>query len=242
MPLLQAEELSVSFEQQDGSVTFALSEASFALNEGDFCLLIGPSGAGKTSLVKAIAGQLDYDGRILLKGKDLRKTKIKDRNLSYCDQDFTLYPNLTVYENLAFPLRAHHEGHDEVDQAVKEMAHAFDLDYLLTRKPKYLSLGQAGRVALGRALIKPSDLFLFDEPLRNVDPNAKRNFFSLVKDKVQENQGAAILITHDVEVALPYANRVLALKNRKKYCDLSAEDFLSSGDVFLQELRFGRLP
>ena len=139
--------------------------------------------------------------------------QIQAGNIGYVKQELSLYPHLTVYENIAFPLRTIHATQEEVDRRVKEIANLLEIEWLLTRKPKQLSGGQNQRVALARALIKNPVMVLFDEPFSNIDPTLRTQLRLLVK-KVHNTFGCTILfVTHDLSDALSLADRVVILDN-----------------------------
>ena len=140
---------------------------------------------------------------------------VRNSNIGFVRQELDLYPHLTVYDNIAFPLRMIHTGQDEVDRRVKEVAQLLDIHWLLTRKPKQLSCGQLQRVAIARALVKNPIMVLFDEPFSNLDPTLREQMRQLVK-KIHEIYRCTILfVTHDLHDAYALAQRVLVLEDGK---------------------------
>jgi len=140
---------------------------------------------------------------------------LKSANIGYIRQENALYPHLTVYENIAFPLRAIHTPQPEVDRRVKSIAQTLEIPYLLTRKPKHLSGGQQQRVAIARAFIKNPTLFLLDEPFSNIDPQLRMEMRQLLKKLHREFRPTMILVTHDLGEAFSVADRILVLKDGK---------------------------
>jgi inositol-phosphate transport system ATP-binding protein len=191
----------------------AVQELSCTIAQGEFLALLGPSGCGKTTTLLMLAGiyrpsrgTLRFDGRIV---NDLSP---RQRNIGMVFQSYALYPHLTVYENLAFPLRVQRQPRAVVQRKVEDIAALVQLQELLQRKPAQLSGGQQQRVALGRALIKEPDLLLFDEPLSNLDAELRLQMRAEIK-RLQRSLGiTAVLVTHDQIEALSMADRVLVLR------------------------------
>jgi len=133
-------------------------------------VLVGPSGCGKTTALRMLAGLEEADsGQIVIDEQIVNDLEPRDRDVAMVFQNYALYPHLSVYQNMAFGLRLHHVGKDEIDRRVREAAHVLQLEELLQRKPKQLSGGQRQRVAMGRAIVRQPKVFLMDEPLSNLD-------------------------------------------------------------------------
>ena len=190
----------------------ALNHIDLTVKRGEFLVILGPSGCGKTTLLKCILGLCNYiSGNLPVDGISTDDFQVHSSNIGYVRQELSLYPHLTVYENIAFPLRMIHTAQDEVDRRVKEIATLLEIDWLLTRKPKQLSGGQNQRVALARALVKNPVTVLFDEPFSNVDPSLRTELRLLVK-KIHQNFGCTMLfVTHDTTDALALADRIVLL-------------------------------
>ncbi|MGE3538837.1 MAG: ABC transporter ATP-binding protein [Candidatus Tectimicrobiota bacterium] len=208
MATVTLEHLSKSF----GSIP-AVQDVSLTIAQGEFLALLGPSGCGKTTTLFMLAGiyrpssgALRFDGRLV---NDLPP---RQRNIGMVFQNYALYPHLTVYENLAFPLRLQRAGRATIQRKVTDMATLVQLGDVLERKPAQLSGGQQQRVALGRALIKEPDLLLFDEPLSNLDAELRLHMRAEIK-RLQRTLGiTAVLVTHDQIEALSMADRILVLR------------------------------
>jgi ABC-type sugar transport system ATPase subunit len=191
----------------------AVQDLSCTIAQGEFLALLGPSGCGKTTTLLMLAGiyrpasgTLRFDGRIV---NDLSP---RQRNIGMVFQSYALYPHLTVYENLAFPLRIQHQSRAVIAHRVEHIAALVQLQELLQRKPAQLSGGQQQRVALGRALIKEPDLLLFDEPLSNLDAELRLHMRAEIK-RLQRSLGiTAVLVTHDQTEALSMADRIMVLR------------------------------
>ncbi|WP_442940115.1 ABC transporter ATP-binding protein [Nocardioides sp. B-3] len=148
----------------------AVNDVSIDVQDGEFMILVGPSGCGKSTLLRMIVGLEDItSGDMMIGDKRVNDTAPRDRNLAMVFQNYALYPHLSVYENIAFPLRLAGAPESEIDEKVRKASKTLDLDEHSERKPGNLSGGQRQRVAMGRAIVRDADAFLFDEPLSNPD-------------------------------------------------------------------------
>ena len=193
----------------------ALDEVDVVFENGKTSVIIGPTGSGKTSLIKCLTGQLTYQGDIFLGDRKLEEIKVKDRNFSYVNQNISLYPKMIVYDNIAFPLRNQKMSRDEMDFKVKEIAKKFGIGLLLTRKVTELSLGQQQKVALAKALIKHPDFLLLDEPFSNLDNKSKENIIEHLKNYLSETKTSVILVTHDLYECFKFADFIYPLVDNK---------------------------
>ena len=188
-------------------------ELSCSIAQGELVALLGPSGCGKTTTLLMLAGiYRPSSGVLRFDARMVNDVPPRQRNIGMVFQSYALYPHLTVYENLAFPLRLQHQSRAVIAQQVTAMAALVQLQDLLQRKPAQLSGGQQQRVALGRALIKAPDLLLFDEPLSNLDTELRVQMRTEIK-RLQQTLGiTAVLVTHDQVEALSMADRILVLR------------------------------
>ena len=148
----------------------AVNDVSIDVQDGEFMILVGPSGCGKSTLLRMIVGLEDItEGEMMIGDRLVNDLAPRDRNLAMVFQNYALYPHLSVYENIAFPLRLAHVPDAEIDTKVRDASKTLELDEHLERKPGNLSGGQRQRVAMGRAIVREADAFLFDEPLSNLD-------------------------------------------------------------------------
>jgi multiple sugar transport system ATP-binding protein len=192
--------------------TRAVAGVSLHVGEREFVVLVGPSGCGKTTLLRLIAGLEEATaGRVLLGGRDVTATPPAARNVAMVFQKYALYPFKSVAENLAFGPRLRGVPHVEVEQRVAETADRLGLRELLSAYPSQLSGGQQQRVALGRALVRRPELFLFDEPLSNLDANLRRDLRSEIRLLQRESATAAVYVTHDQEEAMALADRLVVM-------------------------------
>ena len=191
----------------------AVNDVSIDVEDGEFLILVGPSGCGKSTLLRMIVGLEDItDGDMMIGGKKVNDLAPRDRNLSMVFQNYALYPHLTVYENIAFPLRLANKSDAEVDEKVREASKTLELDEHLERKPGNLSGGQRQRVAMGRAIVREAEAFLFDEPLSNLDAKLRGQMRTEIS-RLQKRLGiTTVYVTHDQTEAMTLGDRVAVLK------------------------------
>ena len=153
-----------------GGTHVAVHRVDLAIGDGEFVVLVGPSGCGKTTTLRMIAGlESISDGELRIGDRVVTDLPPKERDVAMVFQNYALYPHMTVYQNLSFALRLQHLSRPDIDRRVREAAGLLGLEHLLDRKPRQLSGGERQRVALGRALVRHPQVFLFDEPLSNLD-------------------------------------------------------------------------
>ncbi|MGO4833702.1 ABC transporter ATP-binding protein, partial [Rhizobiaceae sp. 2RAB30] len=191
----------------------AVKAVDLDVADGEFIVLVGPSGCGKSTLLRMIAGLEEItSGEIQLDGRSLNAVAPRDRDMAMVFQDYALYPHMSVAENLGFALKMRDMSADSIADKVAEVAKMLELDALLERKPRALSGGQRQRVALGRALIRDPKVFLFDEPLSNLDAKLRVGMRMEIR-KLQAALGTtSIYVTHDQVEAMTMADRIVVLK------------------------------
>ncbi len=192
----------------------AVNNISLDIQSGEFVVLLGPSGCGKSTTLRMIAGLEEISsGELAFDGERMNETEPKDRDVGMVFQNYALYPHLTVFENLAFPLRLRREDKAIVRKRVEEVAAMTGLSELLDRKPKQLSGGQRQRVALGRAVIRKPRVFLFDEPLSNLDAQLRTQMRSEIS-RLQALVGStAVYVTHDQTEAMTMGDRIVVMRD-----------------------------
>jgi ABC-type sugar transport system ATPase subunit len=211
MATLVLDQVSKSFDKIQ-----ALKNVSFECKNGEFLVIVGPSGAGKTTTLNCIAG-VEYPeaGTVYIDGRDVTMAEPQDRNVAMVFETYALYPQFSVFNNLAFPLRSPHFRlpEAEVRERVERVAKLLSIDMLLERLPRQLSQGQRQRVSLGRALVRDPKLFLFDEPISHLDAKLRNAMRRELKRMRASLEQTTIYVTHDYLEALSLADRVVVLSH-----------------------------
>jgi multiple sugar transport system ATP-binding protein len=191
----------------------AVNDVSLDIKDGEFMILVGPSGCGKSTLLRMIVGLEDItSGELRIGGRVVNKVAPRARNLAMVFQNYALYPHLTVFENIAFPLRLAKTPDAEVRRRVTETAALLELTDHLERRPANLSGGQRQRVAMGRAIVRDADAFLFDEPLSNLDAKLRGQMRTEIS-RLQRRLGVTtVYVTHDQTEAMTLGDRVAVLR------------------------------
>jgi multiple sugar transport system ATP-binding protein len=196
-----------------GADSPAVDDVDLDIADGEFVILVGPSGCGKSTILRMIAGLEDAtDGDILIGDKRVNEKAPRERNLAMVFQNYALYPHLSVYENIAFPLRLHKTPDEQVRERVQRSADMLELGDLLDRKPSQLSGGQRQRVAMGRALVRDADAYLFDEPLSNLDAKLRGQMRTEISRIQSQLEITTVYVTHDQIEAMTLGDRVAVLR------------------------------
>ena len=211
-PILSVEGLRKSY-----GTTEVLKGIDVGIEPGDFLVLVGPSGCGKSTLLNCIAGLEEATGgTIRIKGRDVTHVPPRDRDIAMVFQSYALYPTMSVGENISFGMRIRGKKRAEYEPRVREVARVLQIEHLLERPPSQLSGGQRQRVAMGRALVRDPALFLFDEPLSNLDAKLRVEMRAEIKqlhERLREEARTAIVyVTHDQIEALTLATRIVVLE------------------------------
>ncbi|WP_418125717.1 ABC transporter ATP-binding protein [Variovorax sp. 160MFSha2.1] len=190
-----------------------LHDISIALEDGEFLVLVGPSGCGKSTLMNIIAGlEEPSEGRLQLNGSDITHAAPAERNISMVFQSYALYPNMTVAKNIEFPLEMRKVDKATRAERVKKVGELLQIGHLMDRKPRQLSGGQRQRVAIGRALAREPQLYLFDEPLSNLDAQLRLDMRTEIKKLHQRLNATIVYVTHDQIEAMTLATRIAVMK------------------------------
>ncbi|WP_090110387.1 ABC transporter ATP-binding protein [Limimaricola pyoseonensis] len=208
MSALRADRLKKSY----GGVE-VLHEIDIDMAQGEFLVLVGPSGCGKSTLLNCIAGLEEISGGSLhIAGRDVTTEPPKDRDIAMVFQSYALYPTMNVAENIGFGMKVRKIPKSEADPKIREVAKLLQIDHLLDRKPSQLSGGQRQRVAMGRALVRDPKLFLFDEPLSNLDAKLRVEMRAEIKRLHKTTHASIVYVTHDQIEAMTLATRIVVLK------------------------------
>jgi multiple sugar transport system ATP-binding protein len=206
--------------------TEAVRGIDLDIADKEFVVLVGPSGCGKSTTLRMIAGLEEItDGEIAVDGDVVNDVPPKDRDMAMVFQNYALYPHMTVYENMSFGLRLKRFPKDEIARRVNEAARILDITELLERKPRQLSGGQRQRVAMGRAIVRNPKVFLFDEPLSNLDAKLRVQMRTEIKRVHQKVRTTTVYVTHDQVEAMTLADRVVVM-NRGKIEQIGAPNHL----------------
>ena len=190
----------------------AVDDVSLTVGDGEFVALVGPSGCGKTTTLNLIAGLIDIGGGdIHIGDRRVNDLDPKDRDIAMVFQNYALYPNKTVYQNLAFPLKMRRTPKAEADRKIREAARILSMENLLERRPRELSGGQQQRVALGRALVRDPKVFLMDEPLSNLDAKLRVQMRAELKRFHQDLKATVVYVTHDQLEAVTMADKMAVM-------------------------------
>jgi len=199
--------------KQYGDGFKAVNDVSLEVADGEFVILVGPSGCGKSTLLNMIVGLEDItSGDMMINGVRVNDKRPRDRNLAMVFQNYALYPHLNVFENIAFPLRLRKASEEEVKARVNEAADLLELTEHLDRKPANLSGGQRQRVAMGRAIVRKADAFLFDEPLSNLDAKLRGQMRTEIARMQRRLGTTTVYVTHDQTEAMTLGDRVAVLR------------------------------
>jgi len=192
----------------------ALNDLNIQVRDKEFLVLVGPSGCGKTTALRCLAGLEEITGgRVLIGDQVVNDVAPKDRDIAMVFQSYALYPHMTVFDNMAFGLKLRKLPKDEIDRRVKEAAGILGIDHLLKRKPRELYGGQRQRVAVGRAIVREPKVFLFDEPLSNLDAKLRVQTRSEISKLHIRLQTTFIYVTHDQTEAMTMGSRIVVLKD-----------------------------
>ncbi len=213
MALIQVRDLRKEFSAEK----IAVNNVSFEVKEGEFLAMVGPSGCGKTTTLRLLAGlEAATSGEIRFGDKIVNEIRPRDRNVAMVFQDYAVFPHLTVYENIAYGLRARGGySRQEIDSRVTKAAQMFRIDPLLKRKPRQLSGGERQRVALARAMVRDADIILFDEPLSNLDAQLRHQAREDIMLLHQQRPKPTVYVTHDQSEAMALGDRIAVMRGGK---------------------------
>ena len=204
----------VNLNKVYGQNVVAVNNVNLAIERREFIVLVGPSGCGKTTTLRMIAGLEDISsGKVYIGDKVVNDVPPKDRDIAMVFQNYALYPHMTVFQNMAFALKLRKYPKSEIETRVNDAAEILGIKQYLHRKPKELSGGQRQRVALGRAIVRKPMVFLFDEPLSNLDAKMRVQMRTEIKKLHQRLQATIVYVTHDQTEAMTMGDRIVVMKD-----------------------------
>src|SRR6266545_251466 len=203
------QELTKSFDK-----VVAVNRINLEIPDKEFVVFVGPSGCGKTTTLRMIAGLEEVsEGTIMISDRIVNDIPPKDRNIAMVFQNYALYPHMNVYKNMAFGLKLRRTPKPEIDRRVREASRILGIEELLDRKPRQLSGGQRQRVAVGRAIVRQPEVFLFDEPLSNLDAKLRVNMRAELIKLHERLDATMIYVTHDQVEAMTMGDRIVVMRN-----------------------------
>lgn len=214
MPSIKIENLSYSFIEKKNEINEVLKNVNVAFENGTVNVILGPSGSGKTTLLRCLVG-LDskYTGTIYFDNESIDGIPVQERHISYVTQEYSMYPHMTIFDSIAYPLKLVGATSDEIKSRVLELAKELEILPILSRKPKQVSGGQLQRACIARALIKKPAVCLLDEPLSNLDKSTVDNVRPLIKNALKNIGCTVIYVTHDINEATSIGDRIYILDN-----------------------------
>ena len=205
-------EVAIRGVQKYFGETHVIKGVEVAISDGEFCVLVGPSGCGKSTLLRMIAGLEEISGgTIEIGGRVVNDVAPKERDIAMVFQNYALYPHMKVYDNMAFSLKLAKAEASEIDRRVQDAARILGLTPLLDRYPRQLSGGQRQRVAMGRAIVRKPQVFLFDEPLSNLDAKLRVQMRTEIKELHQRLRTTSVYVTHDQIEAMTMADKIVVM-------------------------------
>lgn len=211
MAVIEVENLTKRFDNDK----LAVNNVSFRVEQGEFLVLVGPSGCGKTTTLRLLVGLEEASsGRIRFGDRVVNEIRPRDRNVAMVFQDYAVFPHMTVFENIAYGLRSRGGySREEINARVGQAAEMFRITPLLRRKPRQLSGGERQRVALARAMVKDADLYLFDEPLSNLDAQLRHGAREDIMSLHQQKRSPTVYVTHDQSEAMALGDRIAVMRD-----------------------------
>ncbi len=230
------EGLSLCYHSKKKGDVLALDHIDASFPSSSFSVVLGPSGCGKSTLLKAVAGLLDYQGEIYLDDKPLKDIPLDKAGLAYLPQQIHLYPYWTVFDNIAFPLKVRKTPRDELLGRVREIAEELGISFCLNVRPKFLSEGQRQRAMLARELVANAKTILFDEPLSSLDPVARKEICSLLKNYQKKHGTTFLYVTHSYTESMMLADRLFLMEKGRIVSSDTPFHLLNQANPYLRAM------
>lgn len=238
MPEIECKDLSFGYFLKNGGEIPVFTHLNVKFSSGKFNVLLGESGCGKSTLLNIISGiESRYDGELLIDGVDARTLSIRRREMSYMRQNPVYYDKMTVFDNIAFPLRFTDIPPEEKMIRVRNIAKRLSIAHCLSRKPKNLSIGQIQRMELAKVLVKDPKIILLDEVTTSNDPLVKEELFDIIKEAKEELGATIVMVTHDYREAIRYGEMLYVLKDGEVATSGTPKELRESKDEYLVALK-----
>ena len=239
MPQIVFQDVGVIYQnKKEEKVVFDHLNETFLSDKTN--VIVGFSGCGKSTLLRTLFDGVDYSGTILVDGNNIEDINVQDRELAYVSQSYVLYPHMTIFDNIAFPLRNLKAPSSEIKERVYAIAEELDLTMTLSRKPRHLSGGQQQRVALARALVKNPSICLLDEPLSNLDQSTAFKSREIIKRCLKKRKVTVIYATHNIDEATSLGDIIFAMDDGQIIFKGSPEEFMECKDERVVSLIDGK--
>lgn len=214
-----------------------IDNVNLSVDKGEFIVFLGPSGCGKTTIIRMIAGLEDVtSGEIMIEEENIVGRQPKDRGVSMIFQSYAIWPHMTVFDNIAYPLKLQKVGKEEIERRVRSVAQATDIVGMLDRYPAQMSGGQRQRVAVSRAIVVEPKIFLMDEPLSNLDAKLRVSMRTELKNIHEKQHSTSIFVTHDQSEAMSMADRIVVIyKGKIEQIGTPMEVYMDSATRFVAE-------
>lgn len=235
MPVIKFHNVNISYFEKKQEIE-VFDNFNFTFDSGLIHVIFGPSGSGKTTLLKALYDGVYYEGEIFWDHQNIGHLKVNERNMAMVAQNYALYPHMTIFENIAFPLKNMGASQEEIMHRVYQISEEFGISACLSRKPRHLSSGQQQRVCLARALIKKPRLCLFDEPMSNLDELTKGKMYDLIRSALKKRDITTLYITHDINEAMQIADVIHIMNAGKIVFSGTPNDIIDSENPMIKKV------
>ncbi len=231
-----ASNLSISYKSKKKGEIRVINKMNAIFPSSSFSLILGPSGCGKSTLLKALTGSIDYEGEILYDGSSLKELPQDKLGIAYVPQEIHLYPFLTIFDNIAFPLKIRKTPREELLKKVRDIALELDISPCLNVRPKYCSMGQRQRAMIARELVSEPKAVFFDEPLSSVDKRNRDEICHLLKKYQQEHKATFIYVTHSFSEATFLGDTIYIMEHGEFVAKGSPMHLINSGNPYLRSI------
>lgn len=236
MPEIVLKNVSYSYRKDRNSQIKVFENLNVTFPSSSISVILGPSGSGKSTLLRLIAGlETTYGGEIFFDDFDMKDVHPSERSLSYVTQNFSMYPHMTIFDSIAYPLKLVGAGRDEIKARVFDISEKLGITDILSRKPKQISIGEIQRACIARALVKRPDVCLFDEPLSNVDGKARDEIRLLLKNSLRAIGSTVIYVTHSLNEATSIGDGIYFLEEGRFVHQCKPRDVIKTDNKIIKD-------